>query len=170
MGNTVMVSGFELARASILLPTSILSFNILATMAERSGSKPTFVVTNYFASSSEDEKEKGEVEDLELPDFEPFYASYRRYRGELSPEELQQLMNNGLESIRENPLIIEIIRKMFDFDLEVGDIEKDVFFVLKGQTGIDLQFHGHFFSINERPYGHKYCYSSQKDERIEKIL
>ena len=61
-----------------------------------------------------------------MPDFEPFYASYRRYRRKLSPEELKQLINNGLESIKENPLIIEIIRKMFDFDLEVGDIERDV--------------------------------------------
>ena len=83
-------------------------------MAGRVGSKPKLVVANYFASSSEDEndKEKGEVIDLQLPDFEPFYASFRRYRKELSPEELKQLINNGLINIRENPLIIEIIRKM----------------------------------------------------------
>ena len=101
----------------------------LTSMAGRVGSKPKLVVANYFTSSSEDEneKEKGEVIDLQLPDFEPFYASYRRYRKELSHEELKQLINNGLINIRENPLIIEVIRKMFDFDLEVGEIERDVF-------------------------------------------
>ena len=97
-------------------------------MAGRVGPKPKLVVANYFASSSEDEneKEKGEVIDLQLPDFELFYASFRRYRKELSPEELKQLINNGLINIRENPLIIEVIQKMFDFDLEMEEIESDV--------------------------------------------
>ena len=97
-------------------------------MAGRVGSKPKLVVANNFASSSEDEneKEKGEVIDLQLPDFEPFFASFRRHRKELSPEELKQLINNGIINIRENPLIIEVIQKMFDFDLEVGEIERDV--------------------------------------------
>ena len=46
----------------------------LTSMAGRVGSKPKLVVANYFASSSEDEneKEKAEVIDLQLPDFEPF--------------------------------------------------------------------------------------------------
>ena len=136
-------------------------------MVDRAGSKPMFVVSNYFASSSEDEKEKGEVEDLELPDFEPFYASYRRYRGELSPEELKQLINNGLINIRENPLIIDIIWKIFDFDLEVGEIERDVFNV---KDKLELIFNFMDFSIDEQPNEHKYCDSSQEDERIEKIL
>ena len=59
-------------------------------------------VANYFASSSEDEneKERGEVIDLQLPDFEPFFASFRRYRKELSLEEVKQLINNGLINIR----------------------------------------------------------------------
>ena len=128
MGNTVMVSGLELCGSLYLYLLQSYSSN-LTTMADRAGSRPMLVVANYFASSSKDEneKEKGEVTDLQLPDFEPFYASYRRYRRELSPKELKQLINNGLINIRENPLIIEIIRKMLDFDLEVGEIERDVF-------------------------------------------
>ena len=111
MGNTVMVSGFELCGSLYFYLLQSLLSKTLITMAGRVGSKPMLVVANYFASSSEDknEKEKGEVIDLQLPDFEPFYASYCRYRGELSPEDLKQLINNGLINIRENPLIIEII-------------------------------------------------------------
>ena len=105
-----MVSGFELCGSLYFYPASIASKN-LTSMAGRVGSKPKLVVANYFASSSEDEneKEKGEVIDLQLPDFEPFFASFRRHRKELSPEELKQLINNGIINIRENPLIIEVI-------------------------------------------------------------
>ena len=107
MGNTVMVSGFELCGSLYFYLLQLLQLLLsknLTTMAGRVGSKPMLVVANYFASSSEDEneKEKAEVIDLQLPDFEPFYASYRRYRRELSPEELKQLINNGLINI--NPL------------------------------------------------------------------
>ena len=85
-----------------------------------------------------------------MPDFEQFYASYRRYRRELSPEELKQLINNGLINIRENPLIIEIIRKMFDFDLEVGDIERDVFYV-KDKLELIFNFMDISFQLMDDP-------------------
>ena len=98
-------------------------------MAGRMGTKPKVVIANYFASFSEDEKEFEEVFDSQSPDFEQFFASFRRYRKELSSTEVKQLINNGLINIRENPLIIEIVQTLFDFDLEVEDIERDVFSV-----------------------------------------
>ena len=48
-------------------------------MAGKVGTKPKVVVANYFVSSSEDEQEFEEVVDLQSPDFEPFFASFRRY-------------------------------------------------------------------------------------------
>ena len=72
--------GFQALSLCGHLYLSLLQFYLstyLATMAARSGSKPSFVVTNYFASSSDEDKDKKEIEDLELPDFELFYASYR---------------------------------------------------------------------------------------------
>ena len=69
----------------------------LATMATRKGSKATYVGTNYFTSSDEDQEE---IENLELPDFEPFMASYGRYRVDLPVTEKQQLMHKGLCNIR----------------------------------------------------------------------
>ena len=95
-------------------------------MATRKWSKPSFVVANYFASSDEDQQE---IENLELPDFEPFIASFPRHRAELSKTEKQQLMHKGICNIIKKPLIVDIIRKMFDFDLEMEVMEKEVFFV-----------------------------------------
>ena len=95
-------------------------------MATKKWSKPSLVVANYFASSDEDQQE---IENLELPDFEPFMASFRRYRAELSKTEKQQLMHQGLFNTSKKTLIVDIIRKMFDFDLEMEVMEKEVFFV-----------------------------------------
>ena len=50
------------------------SHNYPASMAGKVGTKPKVVVVNYFASSSEDEKEFEEVFNLQSPDFEPFFA------------------------------------------------------------------------------------------------
>jgi len=105
--------------------TSLLLF--LASMAGKVGTKARVVVANYFASSSDEDQEIEEVANLQFPDFEPFYASFRRYRKELNVTEVKQLINNGLINIRENPLIIEIVQTMFDYDLEVDDIVRDVF-------------------------------------------
>ena len=76
---------------------------------------------------SDEDQEFEVVANLQSPDFEPFFASFRRYRKELNATEVKQLINNGLINIRENPLIIEIVQTMFDYDLEVDDIVRDVF-------------------------------------------
>ena len=86
--------------------------------------------TIEFASSyASEEKDKKEIEKLDLPDFEPFMAMYHRYRKEQYDQEIQKFMHTGLCNIRENPLIMEIVQKMFDFDLDIGDIEKDILFI-----------------------------------------
>ena len=56
-------------------------------------------------------------------------ALYHRYRMELSAAEKQKHMFKGLCNIRENDLIVNSIKKMFDFELEVSDLEKDLFSV-----------------------------------------
>ena len=62
-------------------------------MAARKGTRAAYVVANYFASSDEEQEE---VESFEFADFEPFMASFRLYRLELSETEKQQLMHKGL--------------------------------------------------------------------------
>ena len=79
-----------------------------------------------YASSDE---EHGKVESFEFADFESFLASFRRYTAELSDTEKQSQMFKGLCNIRENAHLRNILEKMFDYDLEVGDLKRDLFSV-----------------------------------------
>ena len=54
-------------------------------------------------------------------------ASFRRYRAELSETEKQSQRFKGLCNIRANAQMRNIIEKMFDYDLEVGDLERDLY-------------------------------------------
>ena len=82
-------------------------------MAARKETRAAYAVASYFASSDEEQEE---VEAFEFADFEPFMALFRRYRLELSETEKKQLTHKGLCNTRENPLIENIIRKLFDYD------------------------------------------------------
>ena len=53
-------------------------------MAGKVGTRTKMVLTNYFASSSDEDQEFEEVANLQTPDFEPFFASFRKYRKELN--------------------------------------------------------------------------------------
>ena len=53
-------------------------------------------------------------------------VSFRLYRPELSEIEQQSIMARGLLNLSENPDMANIVQKMFDYDLEVGDVEKDL--------------------------------------------
>ena len=76
MGNTIMVAGTESTVSS-----SISSLTLHPTsMSGKVGTKARLVIANYFASSSDEEQEFEEVANLQTPDFEPFFASFRKYR------------------------------------------------------------------------------------------
>ena len=95
------------------------------------GSNLAVYVANYFkaqdnASSNE---EHGEVESFEFADFKPFLALCRQYRLELSETEKQVQMFKGLSNIRANGHMVNIIEKMFNFDIEVSESERDLFSV-----------------------------------------
>ena len=49
------------------------------------------------------------------------------YRPELSETKTERVMTTGLINLRENPHMPEIMRKMFDYNLEASDLEKDLF-------------------------------------------
>ena len=119
-------------------------------MAGKVGTKARLVIANYFASSSDEEQEFEEVANLQSPDFEPFFASFRKYRKELSATEVKQLINNGIINFRENPLMIEIVQTMFDYDLEVDDIVRDVFNV-KDKMELIFNFMDISFQLMEGP-------------------
>ena len=69
-------------------------------------------------SSDED---YGEIT-FEFDDFEPFMASFRCYRMHMSETEKQDSLNN----LRANGHMKRIIENMFDFDVEVVELEKEL--------------------------------------------
>ena len=71
-----MVAGTE---STISFSTSSHTIHPTTSMAGKMGPMTKMVITNYFASSSEEEQE---VENLQTPDFEPFFASFRKYKKE----------------------------------------------------------------------------------------
>ena len=64
-------------------------------------------------------------------------ALFRRYRLELTDTEKQTQMYKGLCNIRANAHMVNIIENMFDFDIEVSELERDLFSV---QENMELIF------------------------------
>ena len=89
----------------------------------------TTYITRYLQEQNHSSDEEQEVESFEFDDFEPFMVSFRRFRGDLSETEKQSLMARGLIALRRNQYMPYIMSKMFDFDMETSDIEKDLFSV-----------------------------------------
>ena len=115
-------------------------------MADKKGSSTAKFVANYFKEqdNASSDEEHGKVESFEFADFEPFMASFRRYRMELSETEKQAQMFKGLSNIRANTHMANMIEKMFDYDLEVSDLERDLLSVKEKMEPIfnfiDLSF------------------------------
>ena len=66
---------------------------------------------------------------FESLDYKPFMAKFRKYKPELTQVEKENILVRGLINLRANPHMREIMIKMFDYDLEVSDLEKEVFIV-----------------------------------------
>ena len=66
---------------------------------------------------------------FESPDYEPFMANFRKYKPELTQVEKESILARGLINLRANPHMRDIMIKLFDYDLEVSDLEKEIFIV-----------------------------------------
>ena len=55
-------------------------------------------------------------------------ALFRKYRKDKPEEEITSFMNNGMKSLQNGGYMKDIIDKMFSFDLEVVDIEREIFY------------------------------------------
>ena len=54
-------------------------------------------------------------------------ATYRSYKREMSEVDKTAFMNSGMDTLRNNEHMRAFIDKMFDYDLEVAEIEKEIF-------------------------------------------
>ena len=97
-------------------------------MEARRRTKAANYVAKYLKAqeNNSSDEERQQIETLEFDDFEPFMVLFRHYRPELSETEKQAFMAKGLYNLRKNPHMPNIMSKMFAYDSEVGDAEKDL--------------------------------------------
>ena len=94
-----------------------LSFN--NTMASGKGPKTAVYMANCFKAKDNEysDEQTGEIETSEFADFEPFMASFCRYRLDMPETETEALMKNGLNKIRANGHKRQIIEIFFDYNM-----------------------------------------------------
>ena len=137
MGNNVVV--FRLYSPNGTSATNLFflrfssSFNPQSIMAQQQQTKKNSSDMGYIAkyineqnNSSDEEKE---IEMFESPDYEPFMAKFRKFKPELTQVEKEDILVRGLINLRANPHMRDIMIKMFDYDLEVSDLEKEIFMI-----------------------------------------
>ena len=105
---------------------TVLYYALLHSFKERSDAA-SYVASYLKAQDASSEEEPEEFEPLECADFDPFMALYLKCKTELPALEKQKFLYKAQCNIRENPIMVDIIRKMFDFDLEVSELDNKIF-------------------------------------------
>ena len=98
-------------------------------LQQRKNSSDSGFISKYINEQNNSSDEEQEVEVFESPDYEPFMAKFRKYKPELTQVEKDDILTRGLINLRFNPHMRDIMVKMFDYDLEVSDLEREIFMV-----------------------------------------
>ena len=67
------------------------------------------------------------LEELEFPDFAPFMARFCKYKKGSIRHGKSCFMSDGMEMLRNNELMKGLIERMFDYDREVDEMEREIF-------------------------------------------
>ena len=98
-------------------------------LQQRKTSSDTGFISKYINEQNNSSDEEKEIEMFESPDYEPFVAKFRKYKPEMTQVEKESILTRGLINLRINPHMRDIMVKMFDYDLEVSDLEAEIFLV-----------------------------------------
>ena len=101
----------------------------MAQQQQRKSSTDASFIAKYIGDQNKSSDEETEIEVFESPDYEPFIANFRKYKPGLTQVEKEDVLTRGLINLRTNPHMRNIMQKMFDYDLEVSDLEKEIFIV-----------------------------------------
>ena len=132
---------------------------------QRKSSSDSGFISKYINEQNNSSDEEKEVEVFESPDYEPFLANFRKYQPELTQVEKGDILARGMINLRANPHMREIMVKMFDYDLDIEDIEKEIFMV---KDKIEPIFN--ILSITRWPIRKISCSSVQKEDKTQKLL
>ena len=129
VGFQVLLSKWDFCyTCTFLRSTFPYSTTTMAQQQRKSSSDPGFIA-KYINEQNNSSDEEKEVEVFESPDYEPFLANFRKYKPELTQVEKGDILARGLINLRANPHMRDIMVKMFDYDLEINDIENEIFMV-----------------------------------------
>ena len=130
-------------------------------MEQKKGSQAATYVAKYLRA--QDDASSGEdlvkVDSLKFADFEPFMALFSYLQTGIISSRKQEYLHKGQCNIRKNPIMVDIIQKMFDFDLEVSELDNELFFV-KEQMELIFNFMDLFFQL----------YDGQNDPMFASLL
>ena len=115
-------------------------------------------IDKYIQEQNNSSEEEKEVESF-IDEFEPFVVGLRHYSADMPLTERRSQLAKGLITQRKNPLMPYIMSKMFDFDLEIIDIEKDLLSVREKMEPI-FNFIDISFQLIDGPV----------DEKVEVLL
>ena len=91
---------------------------------QRKRSADNAFIAKYIGEQNQSSDEEPEIEMFESPDYDPFVAKFRKINPGLSVEDRGDILARGLINLRANPHMLNIMQKMFDYDLEESDIEE----------------------------------------------
>ena len=91
---------------------------------QRKSSADNAFIAKYIGEQNQSSDEEPEIEVFESPDYDPFVAKFRKINPGLSVEDRGNILTRGLINLRANPHMLNIMQKMFDYDLEESDIEE----------------------------------------------
>ena len=155
MGNNVVVfrlyspSGTSAPIYTLFRP----AFNLLPwpnNSCNKEKPHPGFI-SKYINEQNNFSDEEKEIEVIESPDYEPFMANFRKYKPEMTQVEKEDILTRGLINLRFNPHMRDIMVKMFDYDLEVSDLEVEIFLV-KEKIEIVFNFFYASFQLLDGPF------------------
>ena len=89
-----------------------------------------FAVAARCKNNNASDEDVGIIDELEFQDFSPFMAQYRKYRRDMPAADKTAFVNNGMDTLRNSEHMRACIDKMSDYDLEVAEIEKEIFSIL----------------------------------------
>ena len=90
---------------------------------QRKSSADNAFIAKYIGEQNQSSDEEPEIEVFESPDYDPFVAKFRKINPGLSELDRGDILARGLINLRANPHMLNIMQKMFDYDLEESDIE-----------------------------------------------
>ena len=137
----------------------------MAQQQQRKSSTDASFIAKYIGDQNKSSDEETEIEVFESPDYEPFMANFRKYKPGLTQVEKEDVLTRGLINLRTNPHMRNIMRKMFDYDLEVSDLEKELFIVRE-----KIELTCNFIDVSFQLLEGGSCFPEQKTDKTQELL